>query len=656
MWGTTNDSMFYRIFIVLGSIIVILHIWAALQPSSLNWGFNALAFFSVIFQVLILFLMGMALLPSVQQKILSYLESLLPSYYGKPKPTRTFIIVLGIIVLYAILWLGRERIFLMGDGYLLLRTLPYVHGPSETYFFRNEPLPFFIIWKLWQLFQYYNINITEEFVVQVVNIIFSAGSIFMLVILARQIASEMSDRVLVFLFLFVSGTSQLFFGYVENYPLVYLVMLSFIWSSMKSLDGKFSLVIPSILYGILFTSHFGMICMTPAVVVLFYHSYRNGHSNEIGRSLLFLVGTIVLILWICGYSYDIFLQHLFENERRFISLKANDGYSALSVWHLLNIINLQILFSPFALLIVLITLGSKLIKLEKMKHSLPFLLIIALCGFVFTAVINFRIGMSRDWDLLSPFNVGIIITAVFIVVRSSIDDIIRHRILVMITIITMLHSVSWIYLNANEEMYVSRFSMLPDDRLWTSEAMKSAYEELGIYYRGKQNAELAIDNFNKYLSIDSSNTRIMGSLAYIYSLVGDRVNETRILEKAVAKGSTQWEVYLNLGITRIKEGRYKETISLMENSLRLNPGSAAAHYTMGIAILNAGEEQQKALHHFLRALTLDPAYADAYLGAGICYNNLNDHPNARINLKRYLELKPQASNADEIRKILESLK
>ena len=58
------------------------------------------------------------------------------------------------------------------------------------------------------------------------------------------------------------------------------------------------------------------------------------------------------------------------------------------------------------------------------------------------------------------------------------------------------------------------------------------------------------------------------------------------------------------------------------------------------------------LPYFLKAIELDPDYADAYYNAGLCSYDLKDVPSARRYLTRYLAKSPDPGSAALARKIL----
>ncbi len=73
------------------------------------------------------------------------------------------------------------------------------------------------------------------------------------------------------------------------------------------------------------------------------------------------------------------------------------------------------------------------------------------------------------------------------------------------------------------------------------------------------------------------------------------------------------------------------------------------HYNMGVVFANRGQFKD-AEREYLRALRLDPADADTHYNLGILYDqNLRKYRKAASHYRRYLKLRPNAEDANEVR-------
>ena len=82
-----------------------------------------------------------------------------------------------------------------------------------------------------------------------------------------------------------------------------------------------------------------------------------------------------------------------------------------------------------------------------------FMLILGCVSLAFVVVMNFDIGMSRDWDLLSPYVLGVVVTAAFFLVHGIENELLRRRMLVMVAAITAIQTVAFITVNANDAAF-----------------------------------------------------------------------------------------------------------------------------------------------------------------------------------------------------------
>jgi tetratricopeptide (TPR) repeat protein len=605
-------------FSLIGGAILLFHLIGAVAPLSWNWGFHHFGFLHIVFIVIGLLLMTSSLVPSIQQKIIHQLEKVIQRFNELSKFQKRSILSISSFLFASICWFARENIYLLGDGYLMLRILPTLQSASDQYFAYNEPLPFFVVWKLWQLIHIFNSSITPEIPFIIISILSGLMSAFIFWSISKAVSSNSIDRLLTFFFFFATGGTQLFFGYVENYPLVYVIMLLFLWSSILYIQNKINLIVPSVIYGFLFVSHFGTLIFAPTLIILYYHSFKAYQKKEVLASFGTIIITTAVLLWLCGYSFKTFTDHLLQNSNRFIQIISDDGYRLFSWGHLINLINIQVLISPFALIIIIISLFTLSKQIFKEDGTILFLVISAASGIIFTAIFNFRIGMSRDWDLIAPFMLGIVISAGYAWNKIQFEQAAKRKLFIMMIVVSIIHTVSLISVNANEKMSLKRFEALSDSRLWSKESMLSGYEELAIYYRGLMDGESSIKYYKKYIQLDSSNTRILQSIAHVYFLMNNREEEIKFLEKAVTEGTNNWDLFQKLGGANYKLQRY---------------ANAASYY--------------------LRAISLDLNNPDAYLGAGLSFRAMNDNDNMKKYLDLYLRMNPDAPDKLAIQKLIQ---
>lgn len=115
--------------------------------------------------------------------------------------------------------------------------------------------------------------------------------------------------------------------------------------------------------------------------------------------------------------------------------------------------------------------------------------------------------------------------------------------------------------------------------------------------------------------------------------------------------STPWaaEAPYNLGIIRLEQGKLEEARELFEYASMLKSPYPEALNNLAI-VLYRQEHYNEARDTLLRTVSGNPDFALAYLNLGVVYAvGLRDRDSARNSFKRYLELAPDARQAETIR-------
>jgi tetratricopeptide (TPR) repeat protein len=78
-------------------------------------------------------------------------------------------------------------------------------------------------------------------------------------------------------------------------------------------------------------------------------------------------------------------------------------------------------------------------------------------------------------------------------------------------------------------------------------------------------------------------------------------------------------------------------------------------FNIGVTFINANRPED-AIVYFGKAIALDAAYADGYFRRGLAYVQLGKNAEAKADLSKFLELKPEGAEADLARKAVQQLK
>jgi len=125
------------------------------------------------------------------------------------------------------------------------------------------------------------------------------------------------------------------------------------------------------------------------------------------------------------------------------------------------------------------------------------------------------------------------------------------------------------------------------------------------------------------------------------ALRSGRVDEAERAYKALAQANPELGgPHANLGVIYRQSGKFAESVTELEQAVKLSPRQPIYLNQLGIAYRQQGQFA-KARDAYQRALALDPGYAAAALNLGILYDlYLGDTPRALELYGRYLALMP----------------
>jgi Flp pilus assembly protein TadD len=549
-------------------------------------------------------------------------------------------------------WIGREGTTFLGDSQYMLHRIESITRETDIpVAIPHEPLTAYVVWHLFRLLSSLGIEQAHLRAYEILSI--GCGLIFILVLraLVRELAERPAERLALFLFVLSLGSVQYCFGYVENYSPAYVGLFGYLLLALRHLRGRVPLWAPSALLGLLIVFYFGMVVGLVSLGVLWVNAVRKREWAAIAAAIPALVLTVAGALWLCNYPEDRFLSLLLGSESHILQIthltSAWQGYTLFSIPHLIDLLNFQILLGPFLLLLLAFVMVRSWHAIPRRDPKWLFLLSSAATGLGMMLVFSCDIGMSRDWDLLGTFSPGLVAAGGYAACRFLPKN--ERRLLLLLGLATLLHTIPWVVVNANTERALSRFDVLLSTPYWGANAYK-VNEELAIFHR-QYNTQAAIVDYRRFLVVDSTNDRIWMKLADQYEAIDRKDSVLYCCRKAIQYGTMNWRPYIILGYASGSQGNYDQAISLLLAGVRLNPRYAAGLVSAGEYYLQWGEQYREALPLFLRAIEIDATIARAYWNAASCYAHLRENDLAEVMLQTYLRLRPNdGAKVEELRK------
>ena len=616
-----------------------LHVLLAFWRPNPFWGADLLYYYPDSLRIVFILLAILVLVPRVRARVHPLFAGLSAALRGNGVRPWIVRILLILVALAGFIALQSAR-HLLGDGYLYLREL----DAGITQRVDRAPLTFALIRfvheagaSLWQ---------TAENTYRVYS--YASGLLFLLLALATAGALGRTDRekTVVFAFLVTAGYVQLFFGYVENYAFYMPATLLYLLAGLRSLENRAPLYVPALVLGLLVPFHFLFVLFAPSLIILGYYRYRRQETsmpkwkNVADKLAAFCTAPLaaVLVFWIAGFDFGAFLERT-GGKHHILPLFSEPGfhvpYRIVSLSHLLDFVNLQVLSAPAAVMAVFLFGG------KDYRHH-PFLLSAAAVPLFFTFLANPEIGAFRDWDILALPALPLTLWAASALLERRRQDERDHRSVSVICAAAALHTMLWIGLNANPAAAEARYVHLMG-RL-NGHAASYGWETLGTYYRLRGKTVPALNAYKRALDANPQNPRHWLSVGIIYSDLGRPERGIDHLRRATEIQPDLAEAHINLGAAYLGTGRHGVAIDHLRKATELQPETALTYVNLGAAY-NETDRHSEALDVLNKALEIQPEHPGAHVNLGASYHGLGRYEEAVEHLKTALELQPALANA-----------
>ena len=265
------------------------------------------------------------------------------------------------------------------------------------------------------------------------------------------------------------GVVQLFFGYVENYSFAAAGILAYLWIGLGALERKRPLWLAASVLALLNATHPSTIVLSPSLLYIAWQQWRGGHISirrgvlEVGLPVVLIAVGVLLLMEAGGHG----LAALFSTDRPgggdgrwlvplFVTTTRWEHYTLFSWPHLRDFLNEQILVAPVVLPTLLLLWGGTLrggwrsivsLLSDGEKNAVRFLLIAALCYWLFVWLWNPDYGGQRDWDLFSLSTIPSALLLVWLLPRFLTNPRLLQAALWPLILFQALHTAAFVYQN-----------------------------------------------------------------------------------------------------------------------------------------------------------------------------------------------------------------
>ena len=420
-----ENKIFSTSYIVLALLFVIRLLPFAFKDARM-WGFNHLIFLPSIWTVIYIIIAAVALalpfLPFARGWGEIFVNRFSTIFFESSRKYLYRLIFIAIMGMLFILFPMKTHF--LGDGYAVLAN---VGSESGSFVKWSEKGITLILLGIQSLFGPKNQE-TALMAFRIVSTVAGMVTIWFFFLISEILSEEKTKRLLAFAISFLSGALLLFFGYVENYPLIWVGLIGFIYFGMRFLKKDRGLVLAGIFLVFGLFIHLQMAIFIPAFVYLtfckgkglsIFHRFK---PYFLGLGAILVIGAV--ISFIKEYNSNLYFENIFLPLFR--GKPIDPSYALLGIPHLVDIFNLIMLLSPSLILLPVLALACN--TGQTLSNKIIFLAMIASAGLAFLFIIDPTLGMPRDWDL---FSITVYATSVLLTLLINLEKIKIIRPLIM---------------------------------------------------------------------------------------------------------------------------------------------------------------------------------------------------------------------------------
>ncbi len=580
----------------LGAVIV-----ASLHPGPRAWGIHLAGFLGLPGKVLVYGLLALGVLasatglvrskvpeppatepPPVEPPSLAVTPSVDAGGSDRAARRASAGVKLALMVLYAVaLWVLRTRTHFLGDG------MVWISGLREGKLPRPAEALSEAVWQVASAGLRHIAAPVESLALVSLALGIVAAVIYWQI--AREITTERKEFIAAFALLMTLGINQLFFGYIESYPVSAVAILAYLWAGLRSAKrgGNLLLVLA---FAIAVASHLIALYLVPSLLYLILR----GEPSRLRR--VGLIGLAVILpsafLVLLGSGPDQWVHTLDLATRAARTGAAAAAtvrpYGILSLSHLIDIANEALLVLPIPLLLLLTVALTGKRSVPGVNPERGFLVLAAGAGLVGLALLVLPVAAAQDWDLYSM----LLLPAGVLGVRAGreVYGLGGKWIRAGVVSLSIGSFLAFVLVNASSASGESRYRTLVSPRAKITDfARWYAFESLAEYYRHRGDYSRAMEYVNRLLRTQPNNARYWGMGGEVLMGMGRYAEAIPLLEEGVRRNSRRATTRTNLGIAYTALGRRREALQQFREAVRIEGDRPDYRHNLGLAFYGVGE-------------------------------------------------------------------
>jgi Flp pilus assembly protein TadD len=187
------------------------------------------------------------------------------------------------------------------------------------------------------------------------------------------------------------------------------------------------------------------------------------------------------------------------------------------------------------------------------------------------------------------------------------------------------------------------------------EKARKLYEK-GVEQARADDTARAADSLKEAVTLYPNFPLALNELGVQYLKLRQVDKAVEVLKESVKLNGDSFGSRLNLGIALLEAKKFTEAEEQLREALKRNAAAATAHMYLGIALLRLSkfDEAEKELLVATEANVVQLSMANYYLGG--LYWRKHDYARAVEQLEKYLQLTPNAADAERVRGTIKDLR
>lgn len=319
---------------------------------------------------------------------------------------------------------------------------------------QNKPLLLAVIYLIRKVF-HFALGLSPDLSLVLYSILCGVIYVLILIRFANIVGEKPLERLFIFIILFTQAISYYFFGFVNYYSIIPVLILLYALYSYKYLSNKTSIFMPLILSIILILTHYGTAFILPSTMFLILFHYCSSSHRLFGllraRPVIYaglpLFGIFALVYAVIQAEVLPYAQFL---KPALVPLFPENGggetMTLISFSYLIHLFNILLLISPIG--IILLTQSLKIDLYSSISADIVLFLVILAAGGMGYILLLMPQGLYA-WDIFAWASITYVITGSLYFTKILNRKIITSYTAVVIVTHSILYFSSWLALNNN---------------------------------------------------------------------------------------------------------------------------------------------------------------------------------------------------------------